>query len=300
MSALTHGQILGGTITTPDLDAALGDYRDALGLMVVQTGTLAPDLAASWAAPASTGARFATLQPTSGAPCFLRLVEQSTPPEFMPTRTFGWAAFEITVQDVFGWPARLAGSGFDIVGPPREIAGLPYFVAMQMLGRGREMIYLNEVRQDTPSSDLPRAASPVDHIFIVILACADREAALGWYRDRLSLDIGGHYTIEYTMINQAFGLPEGTQSTITMVQKGRMPIVEVDGYPPATTPRPGPSDCLPAGNAMVTLAVDDLDALGLDFITPPVPRMGPLYGDRRTATVRGLAGELIELIELRS
>lgn len=294
----THGQILGGTITTPDLDRALADYRDRLGLKVIEQATLPADLAASWSTPASTGARFATLQPTSGAPCFLRLVEAPTPPDFKPTRTYGWAAFEITVQDVYNWPAKLEGSGFDIIGPPKEIEGLPYFVAMQMTGRGREMIYLNEVRQNTPSSDLPKAASPVDHIFIVILACADRPAALDWYADKVKLDIGGSYTIEYTMINKAFALPDGTQSTITMVQKGRLPIIEVDGYPDTATVRPGPADALPAGNAIVTLAVDSLDALALDWITPPVIRDGPFYAGCRTATVRGPAGELLELIEI--
>ena len=294
---MTHGQILGGTITTPGLDLALTDYRDRLGLNVVDQGTLPADLTASWATPASTGARFAILQPTRGAPCFLRLVEQPMPSDFKPTRTYGWAAFEITVQDVYDWPAKLGGSGFDIIGPPKEIEGLPYFIAMQMTGRGREMIYLNEVRQNTPSSDLPKAASPADHIFIVILACADRPAALDWYRDHIKLDIGGSYTIEYTMINKAFALPDGHESTITMVQKGRLPIIEVDGYPDTATVRPGPSDALPPGNAIVTLAVDSLDALALDWITPPAVRDGPIYANRRAATVRGLAGELLELVE---
>jgi catechol 2,3-dioxygenase-like lactoylglutathione lyase family enzyme len=294
----THGQILGGTLTTPDLDLALTDYRDRLGMTVVEQGTLPADLTASWATPASTGARFATLQPTSGAPCFLRLVEQATPPDFIPMRTYGWAAFEITVQDVHSWPAKLAGSGFDIVGPPKEIEGLPFFVAMQMTGRGREMIYLNEVRQNTPSSDLPKAASPVDQIFIVILACADRSAALDWYREKLKLDVADTYDLEYTMINKAFALPDGTQSTITMIQKGRLPIIEVDGYPDATTARPGPADALPAGNAIVTLAVDHLDALALDWLLPPAVRNSPFYANRRAATVRGPAGELLELIEI--
>ena len=61
----THGQILGGTLTTPDLDRALTDYRDRLGMTVVEHGTLPADLTTSWATPASTGARFATVQPTS-------------------------------------------------------------------------------------------------------------------------------------------------------------------------------------------------------------------------------------------
>ncbi len=294
---MTHGQILCGTATTPDLDAALGDYRDTLGLSVVEQGTLPADLAASWGTPASTDARYAILQPASGARAFVRLVEQPVPADFVPVRTFGWAAFEITVQDVFGWPARLAGSGFDIVGAPKEIPGLPYFVAMQMLGRGKEVVYLNEVRSNTPTSDLPPAEAPVDRMFIVILACADRPAVLDWYARRLHLDIGPDYTIPYTMISNAFGLPDDHLSTITMMQNGRMPIVEVDGYPGAATVRPGDPAQLPAGNAMVTLAVDDLDALDLDWIAPPVVRAGALYAGHRTATVRGLAGELLELVE---
>ena len=295
---LTHGRILGATATVPDLDAALRDYRDTLGFGVIEQGRVPADLAASWGCPANAGSLYAALQPASGTPCTLRLVEQPLPGGFAPTTTFGWAAFEITVQDVFGWPDRLAESGFDIVGPPREIPGLPYFVAMQMLGRGREMIYLNEVRSDTPTSDLPPAASPVDRVFIVILACADRAATMAWYRDRLALEEGGSYVIPYTMISRAFGLPLDTLHGLSMAQKGRMPIVEIDDYPAAATVRSGTTGMLPPGNAMVTLAVDRLDGRGLDFIAPPVARDGPVYAGRRSATVRGHAGELLELIEL--
>jgi catechol 2,3-dioxygenase-like lactoylglutathione lyase family enzyme len=295
---LTHGRILGGTATVPDLEAALGDYRDRLGLSVVEQGRVSADLAASWGCPASGGARQAALQPVSGTQCTLRLVEQPLPAGFVPTTTFGWAAFEITVQDVFGWPERLAGSGFDIIGPPREIPGLPYFVAMQMLGRGREMIYLNEVRSNTPTSDLPPAESPVDRIFITILATPDRAATMAWYSDHLALEEGGNYVIPYTMISKAFGLPLDTLHGLSMAQHGRMPIVEIDDYPASATVRGGRDRVLPPGNAMVTLAVDRLDGRGLDFIAPPVARDGPVYAGRRSATVRGSAGELLELIEI--
>ncbi|MGL4542302.1 MAG: hypothetical protein ACRCUI_07320 [Polymorphobacter sp.] len=293
---IRHGSIMGGIVATPDLALALADYQARLGLRLVESGRLGAALAASWGCAASAGSAFATLQPASGAPCVLRLVEQPLPQGFVPTTSFGWAAYEITVQDVFGWPAKLAGSGFDIVGMPREIPGLPYFVAMQMLGRGREMIYLNEVRLDTPSTDLPAAASPADHIFIAILATPDRLATLEWYRLRLGLDIADTYTIEYTMINDAFGLPAGTQSSLTMVQNGRMPIVEVDDYPAQATVRPGDAARLPAGNALLSLAVTSLD-LDLDFLAPPAVHDGPVYGGRRAATVIGPAGERLELIE---
>jgi catechol 2,3-dioxygenase-like lactoylglutathione lyase family enzyme len=295
---LTHGRIMGGVVTTPDLDKALGDYQGVLGLKLVEHSLLCAELAVSWGCPASAGARMATLQPKSGAHCFIRLVEQPVPEEFRATRTYGWAAYELTVQDVFGWPDRLAGSGFEIIGPPKEIAGLPYFVPMQVIGRGREMIYLNEVRENTPTSDLPKAHSLTDHIFICILATPDREASLAWFKERLGLGAAGTYTLEYTMINKAFGLADGTQSTITMVQKDRLPIIEVDDYPPAATVRHKAEDCLPPGCAMVTLAVDNLDAVQVDLIASPIVRHEAIYGGRRTAAAMGFAGEILELVEI--
>lgn len=294
---LTHGRIMGGVVATPDLDLALADYRDRLGLKLVEQAPVPLGLAEAWCTPAIASARSATLQPESGAPCFIRLVEQPLPPEFRPTRSFGWAAYELTVQDVYGWPERLAGSGFEIVGPPKPIEGLPYFVPMQVLGRGREMIYLNEVACDTPSSDLPKARSRTDHIFIVILATPDRERTMAWYQDKLGLDAGGTYTLEYTMINKAFELPAGTQSTISMLQKARLPIVEVDGYPTEAGPRIIATGMLPPGNALVTIGVDTLDR-NLPFLTPPARQHGALYRGCRSATVRGPAGELLELVEL--
>lgn len=296
--SLSHGAIAGVLSTVPDLDAALADYQGRLGLTLLEQGQLDADLAASWGCPASAGAWMAMLQPASAAPCFLRLVEAPVPNGFVPTTTFGWSAFELTVQDVYGWPDKLVGSGFEIVGPPREIDGLPYFVPMQVIGTGGEMLYLNERMSDTPSSDLPVAHSPVDKAFIVILATPDRAAAVDWYAKCLRLDEGGTYVIVYSMINNAFGLPADTQSAITMVQCGRLPIVEVDEYPPSATVRPGPADRLPAGNAIVTLAVDSLDACACDWITPPVVREGALYGGCRAVTTRGPAGELLELVEL--
>ncbi|MFT4026334.1 MAG: hypothetical protein QM676_05995, partial [Novosphingobium sp.] len=84
----------------------------------------------------------------------------------------------------------------------------------------------------------------------------------------------------------------------SMAQKGRMPIIEVDDYPPAATARGRDAGMLPPGNALVTLAVESLAATGLDFIAPPARRGGPLYGDWRAATAIGSAGELLELIEI--
>ena len=48
----------------------------------------------------------------------------------------------------------------------------------------------------------------------------------------------------------------------------------------------------------MTLAVDSLERPGLEFIAPPAVRQGVFYAGRRSATVVGSAGELLELIEL--
>lgn len=294
-----HGRIKCGTVSTPDIEAALLDYRDLLGLRVVEDGRVDPDLAASWGTPKAAGQRYVLLQPRSGAASFIRLIEAPLRADFVATRTYGWAAFEITVRDVYGLAERIQGSGFETIGPPKEIAGMPQFVPMQVLGRGREMLYFTEVRGDTPNSDLPRAGSEIDHIFIVVLATPDRSTTVRQLQEWLGFDESATYAIAYTMINKAFGLPADHMTTISMMQAARLPIVEVDDYPAAATPRLRHQSMLPPGNAMVTLAVDDLDIGGVDFIAPPTRRDGPLYAGRRTATFVGSAGEFIELTELR-
>ncbi len=296
--SIPHGTILGGLSTLPDLDAGIRAYRDVLGLDLVDEGRLEEELAASWNCPANSSSRFATLRPKSGEPCWLRLVEQPAHEAFEPTTTFGWAAFELTVEDVWRWPDALPADLFTIVGPPKTLENMePAFIPMQALGPGREMIYLNQVLRNMPDSDLPRARSPVDRIFIVVLAARDREASIAWYRDRLRLERGSDFTLPYSMINNAFGLPAETLTTLTMVSQGRMPIVEVDDYPPAASERPRQPGMLPPGNALVTLAIDDLARCGVEWISPPAYRQGTIYAGRRAGTVQGLAGELVELIE---
>ncbi|WP_417613923.1 VOC family protein [Parasphingorhabdus sp.] len=293
-----HGSILGGIATVPDLEVANKDYRDVLGMQIVENGILSSDLAGSWGCQNSAGAKMSVLQPASGAKCFIRLVEQPDHPDFKPTMTYGWAAYELSVQDVFGWPDRLQGSGFDIVGPPKELEGMPFFVPMQVLGTGREMIYLNEVREDMPSTDLPKAQSRTDQIFIVILASPDRAETVRWYEEKLGFDAADTFSLAYSMINNAFGLPADTRSDLTMVQSGRLPIVEVDHYPATATIRTRHDGMLPPGNALVTLAVDDFRNIDVDWITPPEKRETMPYNGRRSATVKGPAGELLELIEI--
>jgi catechol 2,3-dioxygenase-like lactoylglutathione lyase family enzyme len=296
---ISHGMILGGLSAVPDLARGIAAYSGVLGLELVEQGALAADLAASWGCPANAGLPYVVLRPSSGAPCWFRLVEQPVHPDFRPTTSYGWAAFETTVEDVWRWPDVLPPDLFTIVGPPKLLENVaPAFIPMQALGPGREMVYLNQVLANMPDTDLPRASAPVDRIFITVLAAPDRDSAVAWYRDRLGLERGADYTLPYSMINKAFDLPTETQTTITMVRHGRMPIVEVDDYPAPATPRARHPGMLPPGNALVTLAVHDLDACTARWIAPPAAREGALYDGRRAATAIGAAGELVECVEI--
>jgi catechol 2,3-dioxygenase-like lactoylglutathione lyase family enzyme len=297
--SIAHGTILGGLSTVPDLGRGIAAYRDVLGLELVEEGRLPGELAASWGCPASADAPYAALRPASGAPCWFRLVEQPSHSDFRPTTTYGWAAFETTVEDVWHWPEALPSELFTIVGPPRKLENVaPAFIPMQALGPGGEMVYLNQVFADMADTDLPRAQAPVDRIFITVLAAPDRQAAIAWYVEALGLERGVDYTLPYSMINKAFALPPETLTTITMVKHARMPIIEVDDYPAAATPRARHEGMLPPGNALVTLAVRDLDACKADWLSPPRAVDGALYHGRRAATAIGAAGELIECVEV--
>jgi hypothetical protein len=135
-------------------------------------------------------------------------------------------------------------------------------------------------------------------MFIVILASPDRAETVRWYCDNLSLNQGDTYTLEYSMINDAFDKPAGTVSDLTMVQNNRLPLLEVEDYPEEAEPRSRHAGLLPPGYALVTLAIESFDKISVDWITPPTAREGALYQGRRAGTISGPAGELLELVEI--
>ncbi len=291
----THGRIKCGTVATPAFDASVADYA-TLGLSVMAAGVVAADLAAAWGAPACAGRRFALLH-GGGRDCYIRLIEATPVPGYAPLRTHGWAAFEISVADVFGLHARLAGSAFRVLGAPKPVGSFTTFIPFQVAGRSGEVLFLNQVL--TPSADgvdLPLASVDVDQIFIVPLAAPDRAAALTFH-EGLGFAAGATYTLLYTVINAAFGLPADHQTTMTMTRVGSIAASEIDQYPPAATARPVPPGELPPGNAMVSFIVASLDAVAAPLLGPPTRGDGPLYNSRRIGCVRGTAGEIIELIQ---
>ncbi len=291
------GRIKCGTISCPDLAASLDDYTRVLGLSVIEDGPVDAGLAAGWGAPALAGRRSVLLRHADGRPFFLRLVE-SAPIAYQPLRSFGWAAYEHTVANCDALFADIKGSAFTVIGEPKLVPGFDNFIPFQVVGRAGEVLYLNQVlKSGMTELDLPHTEARVDQMFIAILAAPDRAAAVAFHQDVLGFEVGDTWSIPYSVINNSFGLPADTITDMTMTQQGRMPASEIDQYPAAATPRAGVAGELPPGNAMISFICASLDAVTAPFLAPPARHDGALYAGRRTAVVRGAAGELIELIE---
>lgn len=294
-----HGHIACGTLTVGNLSRALAGYQDLLGQEVVETGRLSAQQTAAWGLNGVSGAPFAIVQASNSPRTALRLIEVPVRPH-TPAVSLGWNAFEISVQDVFELAQRLAGSAFQIVGPPKHVDGFTSFVPMQVFGPDGEVLFLNQVFHSDEDTDLPIAESWVGELFIVVLASQDRQRSANQYAHALGMDVGATHKLRYSLINRAFGFDSETLQTITMVQKSRRPFLQTDQYPRSAEQRARPADALPMGNAMVSVIVDSIEQASSGFTalgtTQRLP--GVLYRNRRVQLVEGFAGELLELIEL--
>ena len=284
------------TLTVADPEATAARYVEWLDYAVVERGPVSVALAESWGCPASTGRASVVCRPASGANVFLRFVEGQTPPDYRPLRTYGWAAIEVCAQDTLAVDARMERSPFQVIGPPRELDGLPAIFPMQVKGPDQEIVYLTQIRDNLPAYDLPRAASLIDKLFIIVLACSDLQASLDWFERELKLSAGRSMDLVYTMINAAFGLPADTKHTLATMVHGRDCFLELDQYPVATTTRPTEPGALPPGIAMTTFRHPDFDTLS-GWIASPAVRDGAVYGCKRSGTLRAPDGTLVEVVE---
>lgn len=286
------------TLTTPDPEITAARYARWLDYDVVERGQVSADLAHSWNAPASEGRAYVVCRPASGAAVFLRFVAGDPHPDYAPLRTFGWAAVEICVQDTLATHARMSESDcpFEIIGPPRELDGMPMIFPMQVKGPDGEIVYLTQIRSDPPGMALPRAESPIDRLFILVLACSDLTASARWLQGALGVDVGPVMAITYTMLAQAFDLPVAVKHPIATATHQGDCFLELDQYPYAAIARPGHADAVKPGVALATFLHPDLSSLS-GWIAPPSVREGVVYEGRLVGTLSGPDETLIELVQ---
>lgn len=283
------------TVSVPDVAQWMALYREWLDYKTVEQGDVPAALAASWGAPGSAGQAYAIMAPASGADVYIRAVEGDPVPGYRAMTTFGWNSIEIIIDDVNALYERLKASPFEVIGTPHSLGGgFASIHAMQVLGPGQEVLYLTCETGDREKSTLPIPGSFVDRPFIMILAGPDLDAMADFYVDKFGMARIPNFNGSIPMIARAMGIPEDHVFPLSLLRgRERGNNIELDGYPDKATPRPRVNDQLPPGIAMTSFSVDDLDALDVEFITPPAK----LYGDKRAATFAGPAGELTELIE---
>ncbi len=285
------------TLTVADPEATAARYGQWLDYAVVERGRVDPDLAASWGAPASADREMVICRPASGAHVFLRFIQGDPPADYRPLRTFGWAALELCVSDTLAVAERMATSPFEVIGPPRELDGMPEIFPMQVRGPDNEIVYLTQIRSQPQGVRLAQAQSLIDRLFILVLASADLAATRAWFAERLGLTVHGEVAIRYTMISKAFDLPPETKHAIATAGHDIDTFLEFDQYPAGATVRPCGPDQLAPGIAVATLLHPNLDAVTAPFATPPSVREGAIYGGRRYGVVRTPDDALVELVE---
>ncbi len=293
--------IKSATITVENLTLSQSEYCRWLEYSVVETGNISRDLAKSWNAPKTAGAPYSVLQPASGANVFIRLIEQPPRDDYAPLISYGWTAIEICNQDTLAVNERMESSPFEIIGPPRELDGMPSIFPMQVKGANDEIIYLTEIRGDQPSYDLPRAQSFIDKLFILVLGCSDMEATGRWMETNLLLDQGTPIDMTYTMLSKAFEQPIETKYKISTLQHERDVFIQIDDLPLAAKPRARHEGMLPPGMSIGTFIHPEFDRvyeINKDlWVTPPTIRSGKVYDGKRTGTLMAPDGTLIEIIE---
>ena len=286
------------TVTTQDLAGFARDYAALLGYRIRERGTISRQLASSWGAPRMQGRKFLLLSCDASPDVLIRAIEARAAPDYRPLTTHGWNAIEIVVQDPDQLRQRFAGGPFTVIGEPEYLGGYPTIRAFQVRGPSQEVLYLTAETGDRSRSPLPAPGGEVGRIFIMVVAGPDIQALNRWYSERFNLTAGVVRDRSVGVLTRAQNLRADQTvplTTIRLAQPGN--LLELDGYPPTAGPRPQARGQLPPGIALVSVAVRKLDALKLDFLSAPQARSGALYGGARSATVRGPAGELLELIE---
>jgi catechol 2,3-dioxygenase-like lactoylglutathione lyase family enzyme len=291
--------IVAVTLLVPDVEAVERAYREVLSHRTVERGQISLEQAAGWGAPGLAGRDYALLQPPSGEPVYLRMVETGAA-SAPALRALGWNATEILVEDPALLAPKLTGPAFRVVGPPAPLELNPAVTAMQALGPAGELLYFTRMPAGKSKFGLGSATSFVDRVFIVVLGASDIRRTLDFYATTFGLPVTEPTPSRVEVLADAWGLPREQPFLLGIVRLPERFLIEVDQYPSGAAPREITPGELPAGMAMVSFAVDSLEPFLPRLVAPPRALPGAPYRGRRAGTLRGPDGEHIELIEFGS
>ena len=287
------GPTLTGTLVAPDFDRTLQAYIDYLHLSVVEEAQVSETQALLWGKPRLAGQPIATLSSPSDYP-WLRIIGC---PGVLPARPFqelGWLALEVLVADAEALGRQLENSPFEIV-RHRTDSAESGTRAIQVVGPAGEVLYLTELAEAIEPFNIAPATCQVDRLFNPVSACLRRDEALAVF-NKLGARRNWSFDSRLPTVNSAHGLDPSVRHPVATVQLAGHSTVEINQLGVARS-RPPSEGLLPAGIAMVSFVLDNLDNMGVKPVSPPRHLDGTLYRGQRVAACRGAGGELLELIE---
>ncbi|MCC5862390.1 MAG: hypothetical protein JJT93_10855, partial [Gammaproteobacteria bacterium] len=292
------GPITCVTVTSEDPAGLAALYSEWLGYREVPAGVapLPAALADGWGAPAQTGAETRLLAPAKGTGFWFRFVAGQTG-DYRALTTWGWNASELIVQDVDALAAHLENSPFRIIGPPEDLSFTDAIRAMQIEGPAGEVVYLTQFKRRLEEFDTPEPECAVDRCFIVILGGADLHALKRFYETRFGVPDAPVMPVKISVLSNALGLPAEQAHDLAALPLAGQSFIEADQYPAEAIARRTPEGALPPAMAIVSFRVPDLAPHQAAALGPVYTSDLPPYAGARALTLRGPAGELIELIE---
>ncbi len=289
MATRLLGPTLIASICTPDLDRSVQAWTGSLHQHVHSQDVLSAERAQHLAAAGMEGSRCVLLANELGEP-WLEIIENTNAEVLDPFAHSGWFSLEIAVANVDALRATLDENFFRVIGEPANLDVSDNIRAMQVTGPAGEVLYLTEVRAEVPPFEIPFARCAVDRLFIPVMLAADRDAAANTF-ERLNGQPGIKFETKITVINRARGLEISQRHPVNAQQLAGSNMIEIDQLD-GLQRRLGHSQTLPAGIVSISFAIKQLpNDLPHNTITA-----GP-YAGRKTASLLGLAGERIELIE---
>lgn len=295
------------TVSAERMDALASAYKSAFGWNTCWSGLLDPALASIWGLQRGPR-RSILIGPEGETRGLLRLVAGSAPfPP--PLATFGWSAIEITVRNLDALAEQLRDQPeFRINGEAHDLRlseGPPLQRTMQVVGPVGEQFSFTKVLSQSSEKPLaePADGTNVGSVFVAVLAARDFLAARNFYTSALGMDCYLEGRIQLHAASAEMGLPEETTYRLAALRPTGTTRIEVNGYPPTAQSRRQLTGELPSGIGIVSLLVENLDAvLGTlrqqQYIVlgPPTPHDAPPYSGLRSTTIIGGTGELVEII----
>ena len=263
----------------------------------MERGQISETLARLWQRPGLRGRRYALTLPEGQGSTYFRFVESKANPGYVPFRHMGWNAAELMVQNTDACAERLAGSPFEIIGPPADLSFSDKIRAMQVLGPSGEVLYLTSFKEKMPSFDTPDANHFIDRTFIVIVGGPSVTTLNDFYSAHLGVGKADVMPAVISVLSRAHGLALTSRHDLAALTIHGQSFIEADTMPPGTLPRASIGDELPPAIAMVSFGVDSLQNTSATFLASPATLHEAPYCGRAAAVCVGAGGELIEIIE---